>query len=157
MWLAGGQMANMVTDLYVSYSAADLICFANFDILSFLQLSGQRAYTALGLLPTRWQVDVLKRRFPGACWHTLFGDGLLGSIADTRIAAWLKGHDARFHFIAGVIIVKYRGKTFEFKDAGFSLSRFERITGLRAGVRTHKPPAGFASFLTYHLSIKYDP
>lgn len=147
----------MVTDLYVSYSAADLICFANLGALAFPRLAEQRAYAALGLLPAQGQIQVLKEHFPHARWHTLFGDPLLGSIADVSIAAWLKGHDARFNFMSGLLIVVYRGKTFEFDHAGFSLAFFERHTGLRAGVRTHKPPAGFASFLNYHLSQNHDP
>lgn len=146
VWLAGAAYPDLITDLYIGYSAADLICFASQRPQYLLRHPEQRAFAALGLLPAYPQVQFLKALFPVARWHLLFGPELLGKIADAGIAAWYKGYPVSFGMNHDRVGIKFRGRAFYFDSGAFSLHRFELATGLRSGIRTHKPPHGLLSF-----------
>lgn len=153
IWLAGADFPALTSDLYISYSAAELLCFASLNAFNLLRNTERQAFAALGLLPSRYQALQLKMLFPHARWHTLFGHDLLGKIADVSMAAWFKGHHIAFRVSDNKLRVKFRYRVFEFDDAVFSLNRFEKTTGLRPSVRTHKPPKGYPSF----TSLNDDP
>ena len=146
VWLAGADYPDLISDLYIGYSAAELICFTSKRPYEFLKHPQQQAFAALGLLPAGRQVQFLKALFPYARWHLLFGSDLLGKIADAGIAAWYKGYAVSFRMYDYRINIKFRDKAFNFDSSTFSLHRFERATGLRAGIRTHKPPHALVSF-----------
>lgn len=156
IWLAGAAAPDIITDLYISYSAADLICFTSQRPHYLLRCPEQQAFAALGLLPTSKQVQFLKSIFPYARWHLLFHHDLLGDIADASIAAWFNNRQVSFRYKATQIIGIYRNKAYYFDISTFSLHRFELATGLRAGMRTHKPPSGFNSFLAYQNLNEHD-
>jgi hypothetical protein len=146
VWLAGADYPDLISDLYIGYSAAELICFVSQRPYELLKHPQQQAFAAIGLLPTDRQVQFLKAMFPFARWHLLFGPDPLGKIADAGIGAWYKGYAVSFRINDSRINIKFRGKAFNFDSNTFSLHRFEQATGLRAGIRTHKPPHGLPSF-----------
>jgi hypothetical protein len=148
IWLAGDDNPNLITDLYISYSAAELLCFASQRSFNLLRHPEQVAFAALGLLPAVAQVEALKAIFPLARWHLLFGPDLLGRVTDAAIASWYKGHSVSFRVNNEQVIICYNGKLYTFENRVFSLNGFERLTGLRAGMRTHKPLRGLPSFIT---------
>jgi hypothetical protein len=156
LWLAGGTCPEIVTDLFIGYSAADIICFASQQSHYLLNHPEQKVFAAIGLLPAATQTQLLKAAFPFAHWHLLFGPELLGRIADGLIATWYRGYPVSFRVTGTKIIAKYRNKVFYFEEVKFSLHRFELATGLRSGMRTHKPPTGFNSFLAYQDLTEYD-
>jgi hypothetical protein len=156
LWLAGASYPETITDLFIGYSAADLICFIAQQPHFLLTHPEQNAFAALGLLPAIQQIQLLKATFPFARWHLLFGSDLLGRIADTFIATSSKGYPVSFRVTDTQIIGKYRDKLFYFDAGNFSLHQFELVTGLRAGMRTHKPPAGYTSFLAYQNLHEHD-
>ncbi len=156
IWLAGADHPNLTTDLYISYSATELICFVSQRPHYLLRYPDQRAFAALGLLPSMKQVHYLKRLFPYARWHLLFGPELLGNVAEASIAAWFKGYQLSFRVEDFRIKVKYREKAFDFDSETFSLSRFERVAGLRSGMRTHKPRQGQLSFIAQFNNNVHD-
>lgn len=145
-WLSGAEYPNLITDLYISYSAAELLCFTS-QRTFILKHPEQLAFASVGLLPSAGQVNTLKAAFPLARWHLVFGTSLLGRIADSAIAAWFKGRSVSFQVSGEQVIVSYCGKCLAIDSGIFSLSRFERVTGLRAGMRTHKPLRGPPSFI----------
>lgn len=151
-WLAHAGHPNLVTDLYISHSAAELFFFASQRSFNLLKYPEQVAFAAAGLLPSATQVNALKAAFPFARWHLLFGPELLGRIADAAVASWYKGRSVSFRLRNDQVIISYCGKPFALEIRFFSLSRFERVTGLRAGMRTHKPLRGLPSFIALQLA-----
>jgi len=156
IWFGGGICPEIITDLFIAYSAADILCFASQQSQYLLNHPEQRAFAAIGLLPAANQIQLLKATFPFARWHLLFGPELLGRIADGCIAAWYKGYSVSFRVTGKGVRTKYRNQLFYFDAGKLSLHRFELVTGLRTGLRTHKPPTGFNSFLAYQNMIAYD-
>ena len=148
IWLGGGEWPLLVTDLYISYSAAELSSFVTTCPHLLPRSPEQAAFAALGLLPSRQQIAALKARYPHARWHLLFDNDLTGKITDARVAAWYGGRDALFRVNDDIVTAAYRGKSFAFDAAQFSFYRFERATGLRTGIRTYKAK-GFTSYLKY--------
>ena len=157
LWLAGAECPELVSDLFISHSAAEIICFASLRPYLLRAYPEQRAYAATGLLPSRGHAEELRALFPLARWHILFGADLPGRVADARMAAWRKGQDARFRLVSGRLWAAYRESRFSFDPDSFSMSRFEKATGLRSGIRTHQPPHGFASFFSLFHSLSDDP
>jgi hypothetical protein len=150
-WLAHAGYSNLVTDLYISHSAAELFFFASQRSFNLLKYPEQVAFAAAGLLPSATQVNALKTAFPLARWHLLLSPDLLGRITDAAVASWYKGRSVSFRVRNDEVIINYCGKLYAIDSRIFSLNRFERITGLRAGMRTHKPPRGLPSFIELQL------
>ena len=145
-WLANADHPNLITDLYISYSAAELICFIS-QRSFLLKHRDQLAFASVGLFPSSAQVVVLKSTFPLARWHLIFDNNLVGRITNAAIATWFKGRSVSFQVSDEQVLINYCNKPFVIESGIFSLSQFERITGLRAGMRTHKPLRGLTSFI----------
>jgi hypothetical protein len=152
IWLAGGNYPNLIADLYISNSAAELLSFSSQRSFNLLKHPEQMAFVAVGLRPSAAHVNALKTAFPFARWHLLFGPDLLGRVADAAIASWYKGRSVSFRLSKEQVIISYCGKSFVLESGMFSLSRFERLTALRAGMRTHKPPRGLPSFIALQFA-----
>ncbi|MEO6852021.1 MAG: hypothetical protein ABI166_15370 [Mucilaginibacter sp.] len=150
-WLANADHPNLITDLFISYSAAELLCFTSQRAFLF-KYPEQHAFAALGLLPSPAQVAALKAAFPLARWHLIFDANLVGRVLDAAIATWFKGRSVSFQVNDEQVLISYSDKPFVISSGDFSLSRFERITGLRAGMRTHKPLRGVTSFIELQIA-----
>lgn len=150
-WLANADHPNLITDLFISHSAAELLCFIS-QRSFLLKNRDQLAFASLGLLPSAAQVDILKSIFPLVRWHLIFDSNLVGRIADASIATWFKGRSVSFRVIGEQVRISYCDKPFVIDGGVFSLSRFERVTGLRAGIRTHKPLSGLPSFIELQIA-----
>jgi len=157
VWLAGAPFPNMVTELYISYSAADLMCFMSQRHHLFLGNQANAAFAALGLLPNIGQFRLLKSQFPNARYHLVFHADLLGSVADTLLAVWLNNLAVSFGLTEDRLIASYRNRKLFFDPYTFSLHRFELASGMRSGLRTHKPPRGILSFIDLQLTQLHDP
>lgn len=156
IWLANAAYPNLITDLYIGYSAADLLCFTSQRPQGLSRHPEQRAYAALGLLPTAQQVNRLKTLFPIARWHLLFTPDLLGKVADASIAAWFKANRVSFRLTGNRLTARYRDRLLQFEPDSFSLHRFELATGMRSGIRTYKPPRGYLSFIDLQKTNSHD-
>lgn len=139
----------MVRRHFLFYSAIDALCFCNLHP-GWLQGPGSCAFSTLGLLPTASQLKALQQRFPNATMAGVFGNDLFGRVLDCRIALWLMGKDARFHYADGIVCCDYRGRPFRIPEPEFSLHRFRQLSGLRSAYRTFKPKSGFTSFREMH-------
>ena len=145
IWCAGALHPNTVRHNFLFNSAIEVLSFCSMNI-GWLARPGNVAFSALGLCPVASQVEALRSRFPNARLHTVFGNDVLGRIADCKVALWAKGKDADFHMHQDIIIAQYNSKSFRIPESIFSLHFFEKKSSLRAGIRTHKPKAGFVSF-----------
>ncbi len=146
VWCAGAEHPLMVRHNFLFYSATEALCFCSLHT-RWLSRPGSIVFSALGLLPSVGQIGMLRRRFPNSRLHIVFGSDLPGRVMDCKAALWSKGKNAHFLVQQDGVSVHYLGKTFLIPVPKFSLHRFERESGLRAGLRTHKPKAGFSSFL----------
>lgn len=145
-WLVHESFPAQVRHLFLSHSAADILCFCQLRP-DWLAVPGNVAFAALGLLASAGQVTFLKEQFANAKIHTLFDAGLAGRVTDCKVALWLSGKDATFRIADDLVQIGYRKKKFHIPVHVFSLNRFEIAVALRIGIRTHKPKGGFS---TYH-------
>lgn len=104
------------------------------------------AFASLGLLPTKEQFTWLKSLFTNAKIHTVFDGGISGRVADCKVATWQLRKNARFSLDGDHGEFYYNKKKYRIPVNIFSLSRFERLSGIHAGTRTHKPKAPFETF-----------
>lgn len=145
MWLVTDGLPVSVTHLFMGHSASDLLCFCHYHP-NWVNLSCLSAFASLGLLPTKEQFNWLKTLFPNAKIHTVFDTGISGRVADCKVATWQLGKNARFRLADDHGEFYYNKKKYRIPVNIFSLSRFEKLSGIRSGIRTHKPKAPFETF-----------
>lgn len=153
-WLATDSLPISVTNLFIGHSASDILCFCHY-YPNWVNSPCLSAFVSLGLLPTKEQFTWLKSLFTNAKIHTVFDGGISGRIADCKVATWQLGKNARFSLVDDHGEFYYNKKRYRIPIGDFSLNRFERLSGIRAGIRTHKPKNGFDSFYDlFNKSIK---
>jgi hypothetical protein len=135
LWVAGQGTGRFVI---VTSSAMEAISFLTcnkrhypaFESLTFI---------AIGCLPHEKQAFWIKKRFPKSKFILVFGNDLLGRLADIKIAAGLSKKTIRLILLNSKIQIIYEGRSFEFDNESLSLNVFEKSAGLRTGIRTVKP------------------
>jgi len=145
IWTALSTAPNLVGDLFVGYSAKDLLSFCHFHT-SWLNNTLPVAFAAVGLVPSLSQISLLQRQFPSARFHTVFDACVLGSVADCMVASWLRGQTASFLLEEDKLIACYGKKSRCFQNDVFSLNKFKEHFGVKSTVRTHKPKSPHMSF-----------
>lgn len=145
MWLVTDGLPVSVTHLFIGHSASDLLCFCHYHP-NWINLPCLSAFASLGLLPTKEQFIWLKSLLPNAKIHTVFDGGISGRVADCKVATWQLGKSARFSLVDDHVEFYYNKNTYRIPVGNFSLSRFEKLSGIRAGIRTHKSKAPFETF-----------
>ncbi|MBB5440655.1 hypothetical protein HDC92_004358 [Pedobacter sp. AK017] len=144
-WTIGGVNPASVRHLYLSHSAMELICFLHFHPL-ILSKPDNIALGALGLHPDALLVNSLALIYPNAKTHTVFTADTIGKVSDCLVTLWLKRKTAWFLVEDEVLKIDYNGRRILIPEQDFSLSRFEKETGLRSGIHTHKPKRSFTSW-----------
>ncbi len=145
IWLAANSLPLSVTDLFIGHSARDIICFCHF-YTNWIIPHCPCAFASLGLLPTKGQFTGLKTVFTNAKIHTVFDGGLSGRVADCKVASWQIGMSAMFSIVDENVEFFCKKKRYIIPIENFSLNCFEKMSGIRANIRTHKPKAHFETF-----------
>lgn len=153
IWLAYEGFPVQIRHLFLSYSAADILCFCHYKP-DWLKISGNVAFAALGLIATNSQISLLKRQFFNAKVHTLFDAGITGRVTDCKVALWQRRIDATFTADSEFIHIKLNRNKFLIPVEAFSLNRFEKTVGIRSGIRTHKPKGDFNSFYDFFINTR---
>lgn len=148
IWLATDSLPVTVSDLFVGHSASDILCFCHY-YPNWLTSPCTSAFASFGLLPTKEQFTRLKSLFPNAKIHTVFDRGVSGRVADCKVATWQFGRNAKFTLVDDYGELHYNRKLYRIPINIFSLNRFEKLSGTRSGVRTHKPKAPFETFYQF--------
>lgn len=148
VWLATDNLPMAVTDLFIGHSASDILCFCHYHP-DWIVSSCSVAFTSLGLLPSKEQIIWLKSLFPNAKIHTVFDAGISGRVADCKVATWRLGKHARFTLIDDYGEFSCNRRRYRIPVWTFSLNRFEKLSGIRSGIRTHKPKAPFETFYQF--------
>ncbi|WP_148908897.1 hypothetical protein [Sphingobacterium allocomposti] len=152
MWLVTDGLPVSVTHLFIGHSASDLLCFCHYHP-NWVDPPCLSAFASLGLLPTKEQFTWLKSLFTNAKIHTVFDGGISGRVADCKVATWQIGKSARFSLAGDLGEFYYNKKKYRIPVNIFSLSRFEKLSGIRSGIRTHKPKAPFETFYQSFTNI----
>lgn len=145
IWVVHNGIHAQVRHLFIGHSAADILCFSQLR-QEWLKPTGNVAFVATGLQPSVSQIAFLRDSFVNAKLHTLFDADLIGRVTDCKIALWYVGKAASFKVVNDQVEIYYRNSKFRLPSQSFSLNQFEKITGFRSGVRTHKPKDNFTSF-----------
>lgn len=151
IWLVFEGFPAQVRHLFLSHSAADILCFCHLKS-EWLKPPGNVAFAALGLLATVGQFRFLKERFANAKVHALFDAGLTGRVTDCKIALWQAGKDAGFRVADDLVQITYRNRKFSIPTAVFSLNRFEKTVAIRSSIRTHKPKGCFSTYQEFFVN-----
>lgn len=148
IWVATDSLPASVTDLFIGHSASDILCFCHYYPDRLAELCSA-AFASLGLLPSKEQFVRLKSLFPNAKIHTVFDTGISGRVADCKVATWQLGKNARFTLVFDQVEFYCDRKRYRIPVGIFSLNRFEKASGIRSGIKTHKPKAPFDTFLQF--------
>ncbi|MDB5135433.1 MAG: hypothetical protein JWP37_2036 [Mucilaginibacter sp.] len=148
IWLAGNKMAR---EIIITSSAMEAIAFLTIHSHRYPDLK-RLSFLALGNLPQPVQCNWIRAKLAGRKFTLVFSNDLLGRLADIRVGAALKQKRTSFLLTGGSIRIKCDNECYELEQERLSMSAFEKISGLRMGMRTHKPK----QFNTFLEQLKYD-
>lgn len=127
---------SIVTDLYVGESAI--------DVMSFYQLYQNKfnfnnaVFVSTGGNLLKGQAQNVFREYPRAKVHMVFDNDFSGCMYDIYLACLKTKVDISIRKNAESVQFTLPKGTYELPIDQISLSRFERLTGIRSGVMAHK-------------------
>jgi hypothetical protein len=127
---------SVATDLYFGESAI--------DVMSFYQLYQNKfnfnnaVFVSTGGNLLKGQAQNVLNEYPRAKVHTLFDNDFSGCMYDISLACLKKNVNISIRKNAESVQFTLPKGTYELPTGQVSLSRFERISGIRSGVRAHK-------------------
>ncbi|SDE62402.1 hypothetical protein SAMN05216464_1085 [Mucilaginibacter pineti] len=150
VWLAGNLQFPQVRLVILSASALDAVSWLNKKLPAFPQTENI-LFVSLGAGVSDVQSLWLREHFAGKSFRLLFGNDLLGRMADLKLAAAIRGWPLSV-FLAEKeqVVVNFRSRQFSFGQEHFSLFAFEKAAGVRFGMATDKPK----SFNTFFDELK---
>jgi hypothetical protein len=152
LWLAGDQ--HKPTNVFLFFSAIEAIAFAHLNNSKFNGF-GRCLFVALGVRPSKQQIDVLRKQFKDCKFHTVFTNNIIGKVCDCKASLWLTNKDCSFALANDIVTVtavtdKEFPKKINIGRSQFSYFSFHRQFGKRSNIKTHKPnDKNHLSFLGY--------
>jgi hypothetical protein len=148
LWMAGNTMAK---EVIVTSAAMEAIAFLVLNVHRYPLLSSI-TLIALGNLPHPGQLAWLRTNCQKRKITLVFGNDLLGRLADIIVAAGIRNKPVRLHWGRERVWVTAASRHFEADPDYLTLNTFEKACGIRTGIRTSKPN----HFDTYLQQLKYD-
>jgi len=150
LWLAGNDHTHQVI---ITSSAMEAVAFLTLNRHRYPVLNSITCI-AIGNLPHDGQLRWIRSQFPKQKYTLVFGNDLLGILADIRVAAGLKGKMVTFSNREGLITVSFNRVKYQFPEEAISLNAFEKAAAIRTGCRTVKPKVfnSFLDQLKYHAN-----
>jgi len=148
LWIAGDHLSSQVI---ITHSAMEAIAYLTLNMHRYPLLKGITC-VAIGNLPHDGQLNWIRSHFQKQKYTLVFGNELLGVLADIRVAAGLAGKKVTFRNHAGMIRICLNRICYQLPPNSLSLSVFEKTASIRTGCRTVKPKI-FNSFLD---QLKHD-
>jgi len=148
LWLAGNPHCR---EVIITGAAMEAIAFLALNAHKYQGLQGL-TFIALGNLPQMAQLIWIRQHYPKRKYTLIFGNDLLGRLADIRVAAGLHGHPVSFDYTASRLGITCRRVLYHFIPEQVSLNAFEKAMGLRLQCRTIKP----RKFISFLDQLKYD-
>lgn len=150
LWFAGDQ--HKPTNVFLFFSAMEAIAFAHLKSSKFNGFS-RCLFVALGVCPSKQQIDLLKKKFKESKFHTVFTNDIIGKVYDCKASLWLTNKDCSFALGNDIVTAVTNAtpfKTVSINRNQFSYFSFHRQLGKRSNIKTHKPSdKKYLSFLGY--------
>ena len=152
LWFAGDQHKPL--NIFLFFSAMEAIAFAHLNNSKFNSFN-HCLFIALGVSPSKQQIDLLKKQYKGCKFHTVFANDLIGKVYDCKASLWLTNKDCSFKLDNDIVTItavtdKESAKTVNIGRSQFSYFSFHRQFGKRSNIKTHKPSdKNHLSFLGY--------
>ncbi len=125
-----------ITDLYIAESVIDAMSF--YQLFRHRYSFNHAAFISTGGYVVKNQVENLFRAYPNAKVHTLFDNDFSGRMYDILVAVLKAGKSIGIKKKNDSVEFETPKGTMELSAESLSLSKFERMTGIRTNVRTHK-------------------
>lgn len=135
LWLAG------------NYPASNLIVTSSaMEALAYMALNAWRhpanavlSFIAIGNLPHTRQLNWIRAYCQKRKITLVFGNDLLGRLADIAVAAGIRNKALSLYWHNGKVQLTMNNNVFEADPENLSLNSFEKAAGFRTGIRTRKP------------------
>ncbi|MCQ6957052.1 hypothetical protein [Mucilaginibacter aquariorum] len=135
LWMAGNYPA---TELIITASAMEAIAYLALNqwrhpanaVLSFI---------AIGNLPHARQLGWISSYCQKRKITLVFGNDLLGRLADIAVASGIRGKAVRLCWQDGMVMLYLNHTAYRFAPERLSLNAFEKAAGFRTAIRTRKP------------------
>ncbi|MGF7079004.1 hypothetical protein [Mucilaginibacter sp. UYCu711] len=135
LWIAGNDLTHEVV---ITYSAMEAIAYLTLNRHRYSRID-TLTFVAVGNLPHDSQLQWMRSAWLKKKFTLVFGNDLLGRLADIKVAAGLAGRHIRLFLNTPNIRIETENSHHEFAADSISLHVFEKAFGIRSGVRTHKP------------------
>ena len=148
LWIAGDQFARQVI---ITFSAMEAIAFLTLNQANYPNYA-QLLFIATGARLSSSQLKWIKQNLKAREFTLAFGNELIGSLTDIKVAAAIRNKSVKLAFQEGNVIAWLKEKKIVFEDDKLSLHAFETAFGVRTMIRTCKP----FNQLTFLDELKYD-
>lgn len=135
VWRAAG---DFVTDVVITHSAMEAIAYITLNRYLHASLDNI-AFVAIGNYPHALQTGWIRDTFTKRKITLVFGNCLLGVVADLRVVAGLRLLPLRMRLEDNFIGLECKGHTHSIEQGSLSLYLFEKVFGIRSGIKTSKP------------------
>lgn len=139
-WCAGQANIHLVRSVIISASAMDALCWLHL-YYNYFNLPDQLCFLATGILPDIFQIQKLRAKYPLKKIILVMGNDTFGRIDDIRIATALFQKRCKVNLIGQEgVKLWYKKRDYHFAEDKLTLNAFEKVSGLRSGIKTYKPP-----------------
>jgi hypothetical protein len=140
LWIAGNRNFSQVRRVFICASAMEAIAYLSIKFSAFNR-PDQMLFVAGGVRPGKEQVSWLTRNLPGKLFTLVNGKDILGRVSDLKMAAGICHIPVAVFISDDSVLTHFRSQKLEFSQQAFSLSAFEKKSGLRFRIATEKPKA----------------
>lgn len=155
LWMAGNPNLSEVKRVFVCASAMEAIAYLSVRFSAFNRLD-QLFFVSTGARPDKEQIGWLSSNLPGKRFTLVYGKDILGRVSDVKMAAGISRIPVAVFITADGVLTHYRSQSLVFPQEQFSLSLFEKRSGLRLRVATEKPKGFDTFFDQLKAKFKYD-
>ena len=135
LWVAGNDTAS---ELVITSSAMEAIAYLALNTYRY-PVTETICFIAIGNLPHAAQLDWIRANRQKRKLTLVFGNDLLGRLADIAVACGLCNKAVRLCWSDGQVEVFVNNRQFEATPELLTLNTFEKAAGIRTGIRTRKP------------------
>lgn len=126
------------TDVVITHSAMEAIAYITLNRYLHPSLDNI-AFVALGNYPHAMQMNWIRETFKKRKITLVFGNCILGILADIRVVAGLRSLPLRMQIDGNCIRLQCKDRTHKIDQSALSLYLFENAFGIRSGIKTSKP------------------
>lgn len=138
LWIAGNRNYHLIRQVFICSSAMEAICFFSVHFSAYTH-TGNLLFLATGLTPNEEQFQFIRKQFKNRKIALVMGNDFLGRVSDIKILGGIKQKPIKMIASGEQIMVTIDDQDYVFEQDRLTLNSFEKISGLRSGMRTFKP------------------